>query len=161
MNKNNILISRPEYQKSLFVKVVGKNGLNYYYNANPMSVWVDGDGQGMSGRTVTYEMLEGDTEVVKCPWNTNTDELLKQTGVDLTGNFYSYGVVLERKDVDGFMDGVDVEALFADEDWTKGPYDGAVGRMREKVLDMGLEHNNNLIIAFVNHNGTLNFASIK
>ena len=160
MNLKNILISRPEYQKSLFTKVVGKNGKNYYYNANPFSVWVDADGLGMSGRTVTYELLEGGEDVVKGPWNTNAKDLLQQTGVDLTKNFFSFGVVINTEDAEKFRDGKDVEIVFGDDDWTKGEYDGAVLRMREKALDMGLEHNSNLIIAFINCNGTLNYAEI-
>lgn len=155
-----ILISRPEHQKSLFAKAVGKNGKTYYYNSNPMSVWVE-DGEGMGGRTVTYEMLAGDTEYVKGPWNINADELLKQTGVDVTENFYSFGVVINRDDVEKFKDGQPVKFVLADKDWTKGKYDGAVERMRDLIADIGMENNSSAIIAFFNANGTLNFAGVK
>lgn len=160
MNLKSILISRPEYQKPLYTKVLGNNGKNYYYNANPFSVWVE-DGEGCSGRTVTYEMLKGDTEVVKGPWNTNAHDLLKQTGVDITQNFFSFGLVIEREDIEKFKNGEEIEPVISDKDWTKGSYEGGVERMRELVLDIGLEYSSNLVIAFINCNGTLSFTGIK
>jgi hypothetical protein len=151
MKLNHIIVTRPEYQKTLFNKVVGKSGKAWYYNGDPSSVWVDGDGQGMGGRTVTYEMLEGDVEEVKGPWQGNATALKQDTGVDLTQNFWSYGLVFaSRADSIRFEKGEDVEPVVMDSDWTRGSYDGGVERMKDMLIAMGLDYNSSLDIVLIN-----------
>jgi len=161
MNIKHFLVTRPEYQKTLFNKVVGKSGKTFYYNGNPMSVWVDGDGEGMGGRTVTYEMLNGDEEEVKGPWNANADLLLKETGVDLTENFFSVGFAfLTKQDALDFEKGLDVEPMIAEKDWTKGKYDGAVDRIKDRMVEANLE-DIDMQILFVNCLGGVSIIPYK
>jgi hypothetical protein len=160
MQLNHILVTRPEYQKTLFNKVVGKNGKTYYYNAT--SVWVDGDGKGMGGRTVTYEMLEGGEEVLKGPWQTNVEDLKQQTGVDLTENFFSFGLVFaSRQDSIRFTEGEDVEPLVSDADWTKGKFWGAQDRMTDMILKMGLDYMSDLDMVVINGLGGVMTTPLK
>jgi hypothetical protein len=152
---NHILVTRPEYQKTLFNKAVGKNGKTYYYNGDPTKVWVDGDGEGMGGRTVSYELMEGGVDEVKGPWNTNSDDLLANTGVDLTQNHFTYGLVFSsREDSLRFIKGEAVEPVISDEDWTKGAWKGGVERMKDKAIALGLDYNDNLDIVMVNSMGS-------
>lgn len=134
MNIKHILVTRPEIQNKLFRSVIGKNGATYFYNGNPTSVWVDGDQEGSGGRTISYEMMDGDTVSLKGPWNSNPKDLLEQTGIDLTKMSYSFGLVFKtRQDALDFQNGKDVEPVLSDKEWTLGEFDGGEKRMRAKL----------------------------
>jgi len=134
MNIKHILVTRPEIQNKLFNSVVGKNGKTYFYNGNPTSVWVDGDHEGSGGRTISYEMMDGDTVDLKGPWNTNAKDLLEQTGIDLTKMSYSFGLVFStRQEALDFQEGQHIMPLWSDESWTLGNFDGGEKRMKDKI----------------------------
>ena len=150
INRKNIEISRPEYQKKLFTSVVGKNGRTYFYNADPRSVWVEGNGEGAGGRTLAYEMMDGSVEELQGPWNTNPQELLEQTGVDLTANFFSYGFVIRKEDLEAFKKGKDVEVINETEGWITGGFNLGIDLMKF-VTPAG----QGLVIGQFNHYGSL------
>lgn len=132
MELNHILVTRPEIQNKLYRSIVGKNGKTYFYNGNPTSVWVDGDGEGSGGRTFSYEMIDGDMINLKGPWNTNTKDLLEQTGIDLTKTHYSFGLIFRnRQEALDFEAGKNVEPMMSDLQWTIGEFDGGERRMKE------------------------------
>jgi len=134
MNIKHILVTRPEIQNKLFRSVVGKNGRTYFYNGNPTSVWMDGDQEGSGGRTISYEMMDGDTVSLKGPWNSNAKDLLEQTGIDLTKMSYSFGLVFRnRREALDFEAGKDVNPMMSDLQWTVGEFDGGEKRMMEAL----------------------------
>ena len=137
MNIKHILVTRPEIQKTLFNKVVGKNGITYLYNGNPNSIYVDGDKTGMGGVEMGFKMMDKTEEVYKGPWNTNANDLFEQTGIDLTKMNYSYGLVFQtRADALAFEKGKDVKPVFSDSGWTVGEFDGGEKRMKNTLDTM-------------------------
>ena len=138
MNLKHILITRPEIQNKLFNKVIGKNGRTYLYNGNPSSIYVESDNKGMSGRTVSYAIAEGETLELEGPWHTNTRELFEQTGIDLENMFYSFGLVFKtREEALDFQAGKDVRPLFFENEWKLGSFNGAEDRIKNHLAKVG------------------------
>ena len=141
VNLKHILVTRPEIQNKLFRSVVGKNGRTYLYNGNPESIWVDGDMEGSGGRTLSYEMMDGDTVSLKGPWNTNPKDLLEQTGIDLTKMSYSFGLVFRtRQEALDFSAGKDVAPVMSDDQWKLGEFDGGEKRMKQRLEQWGVKN---------------------
>lgn len=146
MNIKHIQVTRPEIQSKLFNSVVGKNGKTYFYNGNPTSIWVDDGQDGSAGRTISYEMMDGDTVDLKGPWNTNAKDLLEQTGIDLTKMSYSFGLIFKtRQEALDFQNGKDVEPVHADKEWTLGEFDGGEKRMKEVMDYCGRQDDNDRV----------------
>jgi predicted RNase H-like nuclease (RuvC/YqgF family) len=157
MNIKHIQVTRPEIQKTLFNKITGRNGKTYLYNGN--SVFVE-DGEGMGGRDISFKMTNKTEEIYKGPWNTNANELLEQTGIDLTKMHYSFGLVFKnRQEALAFEKGEDVEPFISDKNWTIGEFDGGEKRMRE-LLDERF-YVDGYQVVMVNSNGGVSIMTYK
>jgi len=54
--------------------------------------------RGFAGRTLTFELEDGDILELQGPWATNSDALFKDTGYDIRDKYLTFGVIgLSRK----------------------------------------------------------------
>jgi hypothetical protein len=92
-----------EAAKHKYHLVIGKTGRRWLYADIPNAadhVYVDGGkgSQGMAGRTLRFDLVDGCTVDFIGPWKTGPDGLYKETGVDIRDKHLTRGIVaLERE----------------------------------------------------------------
>jgi len=88
-----------------YKKVIGKSGRVYLYaiQDNPAdNIYVSGDknSDGFGGRTLSFTLENGTIEELRGPWQTNSDDLYNNTGVDLRGKHLTFVVIgKDRKSI--------------------------------------------------------------
>lgn len=113
-----------------FKKYVGKSGKIWMVaiQSNPAdSIYVSGGehSEGMAGRTFTFKLEDGTTEDIKGPWHTNSNALLKDTGIDIRDLHSTFGVIgMDRSYGSNGIHPVTIhDVLHLDSDWTLGTFD--------------------------------------
>ena len=63
-------------------------------------IYVDGEkgSQGMAGRTLTFELVDGSKVDFIGPWKTTADNLFSDTGIDFRGNYLTKGIVALKRE---------------------------------------------------------------
>jgi hypothetical protein len=108
----------------------------YFYNENGDIFIETSDKTGMGGRNITLETDIG-TVTLKGPWMSNPRDMKKFTGVDISKNEISFGLIFSsRRDALDFEIGYDRQPLFADIEWMSGD---AEERMAE-VIESKFSH---------------------
>lgn len=82
----------------VFKKVSGKEGRTWLVVAtldDAEHVYVDDPSNrtGFAGSTIGFKLEDGSTFSSRGPWASNTDFLLKETGIDLTQQHFTKGVI--------------------------------------------------------------------
>lgn len=82
----------------IFKKVPGKEGCTWLVVAtldDTEHVYVDqpSNRTGFAGSTLVFKLEDGSTFSSKGPWHSNTDQLLEETGIDLTQQHFTKGVI--------------------------------------------------------------------
>lgn len=59
------------------------------------NIYVEGEkgSDGFAGRELTFTLVDGSTIKLKGPWHTNSNDLLKATGIDCTWKHLTWGLV--------------------------------------------------------------------
>jgi len=72
-------------------------------------------GEGFGGSTMNLRLTSGDTFVLRGGWHTNSEELLRATGIDFTNLHYTFMVATEANNEEN--------EVMADLDWHLGDFD--------------------------------------
>lgn len=82
---------------------IGKSGHIWLYHPERSMVWVSGGkgSEGCGGSTVDFPLADGLGKIsLVGPWNSNADECFRETGIDVRGNFITWGCVGTGRDYD-------------------------------------------------------------
>ena len=121
-------------------KVIGKSGKtwlyamqensaeNIYVSASPREFEPGYRGfQGFGGRTLFFTLENGEIEELRAPWQSNSDDLFVDTGVDLRDKHLTFVVIglgrARRKIENKYYVDVMVDVIYKDEKPTLGRYD--------------------------------------
>ena len=106
-----------------------KSGRRYLVADQPNSadnIYVEGDqgSDGFSGRTLTFPLVTGGEIRLKGPWHTNSEDLFKNTGIDVCSKHLTFVVVgLGRGTIQPGWRMVIREVIYKDEQPVMGRYD--------------------------------------
>ena len=142
MNK----LPRPEFNSSTatYRMVVGKSGKAWFIltevdNPGDYILVTDSDdwdkrGEGFGGSTLNLALENGEKFSLLGGWHSNSNALLRDTGIDLTHTHLTYGVITE-------LDGT---VVHKDEGWTLGKFDRTEELCKSLVEKSGkpLHHEN-------------------
>lgn len=133
----------PSSQKSApYRKVMGKSGKAWFYVPGPFAataIYVDGGkgSQGMGGRTITFKLEDGSTFDSIGPWMTTAENMLKDTGVDVTSQYASRMVISRKveypKNSYAFMPDM-IDVVYYEEQFVEGPSDRA-DELAQKIVN--------------------------
>lgn len=131
INKKHLLTTKPEYQTRLYNKVTGSDGRDYFYNGDPNGVLVIGSLEDKaSSRTDAYEMLLDEEDFsTTTTYPTTAQELLDQTGVDLSYNHFSMAFVVTKAEAEAFTQGSDIIPLLGVKSWAIGSRNQALDKL--------------------------------
>lgn len=78
----------------LHVGSTGRRWLVADQEAAAENIYADGGrgSQGMGGRTLTFDLVDGGSVDFIGPWKSNPDDLFKETGVDVRNTHFTMGV---------------------------------------------------------------------
>jgi len=119
-----------EAESRVYHKVEGKNGRTWLYadqeNAGD-NVYVSGgpNSDGFGGRTLTFQLVGGGEIQLKGPWHSNSGALKADTGVDVTNQHRTWGVISRKKErikSTNFMSGKFVDVCHIDQEPVVGEY---------------------------------------
>lgn len=131
---NNAMVCA-SYEASLktYRKVGGKSGNTWLVPTlgDPSKIHLDRHdpkSKGYGGSTLTFRLDNGEEYSVKGPWNSNSDSLYHDTGIDLRNNHKSRGIVALKREVPedrsrySSMDYIYKDVLHLDEDMVRGSF---------------------------------------
>lgn len=111
--------------------------------------------EGFGGRALTFQLKEGGSIVLYGPWHTNSDALLKATGVDLTKSHMTFVVIGLGRRIDDNNGScwrqVITNVIYQDEDWTKGSFN----RGKEIATELADKRQEVLILYSQSNGGSL------
>lgn len=77
--------------------------------------------EGFCGRSMEFELDNGESITLHGPWHSNSNALLHATGVDLTRNHLTFVVI--GMDRDGFYNDLVIkDVVYQDKDWIEGSF---------------------------------------
>lgn len=83
----------------------------------------DLESQGFAGRTLHFEMVDGETIDLHGPWHSNSDSLFHKTGVDIRDTHITYVVIARNRSRDSAYNTVYEDVLYEDKEPTLGLFD--------------------------------------
>lgn len=127
-----------ETRDIIFEKVKGKSGRYWYIptddfvrasrvhvEAHPSELAEGYNGfKGYAGSTLSFKLCDGTIEKVKAPWHSNTSALFVDTGIDLSDQHYTIGVLsknIERPKENPF-NLIFKDVLYYDKEPVKGKF---------------------------------------
>lgn len=140
----------------IYKKVEGKSGATWLVPVtnNPDQIHVDTHtpgSQGYAGRTLGFKLIDGFIYRAQGPWHSNSDSLLKDTGVNLTKLHLTYGVVgLSRECIKGsYMSFKYYDVLYAD----VSPKIGSYSRIENLAQQLANDYGITLFYSVVSYGG--------
>ena len=85
----------------------------YYCNFDPKS-------QGFAGRTLHFELVDGDSIDLPAPWHSNADALFYDTGIDIRDTSLTYTIIAKQRSHDEHYNTIYKDVLYEDRKPTLG-----------------------------------------
>ncbi len=131
-----------EAMKRKYRRADGKDGRIWLYAVQENSgdnvyVWADDPkSDGFGGRMLTFSLEDGEELNLRAPWQSNTDALFRETGVDLRDKHRTFGVVSLDRGSTGSprYDTVMLGVIWRDEAPVVGAFD-RVKLLAQKMAD--------------------------
>lgn len=73
---------------------------------------------GFGGRTIEFNICDGNSILLQGPWLSDAKQLKKDTGIDFIDKHKTFGVISR-----GYENGTMVDVVYQDKDWVIGPRD--------------------------------------
>ncbi len=121
-----------EAEARKYKKIIGKLGKTWLValQDNPAdNVYVSGgpNSDGFAGRTLSFELDDGETVQLKGPWHSNSIALFEDAGYDVRNMHLTFGVIglgREYKKERGCCGPVTITGvMYKDKNWTLGAFD--------------------------------------
>lgn len=96
---------------------------------------LDTKSEGYGGSVITFHLEDGSIYEAKGPWNSNPGALKKDTRIDLTQNFVTWGLVALERGCDEDYNSVFKDVLYIDKEPVKGSYN----RIERMALQLAKE----------------------
>lgn len=144
-----------EAEKRIYRKVKDKIGHDWYIPVNQENaaenIYInthDPNSQGFARRIISFTLEDGTIDKVKGPWNTNSNSLYKNTGIDLRNTYYTFCVVGEDRITNKEGKTEIVNVIYQDEKFVLGNYD------RGDIIVQDIANKLNKKVAYyINYNG--------
>lgn len=109
-----------EAESRRYYKHLGKDGRMYLVADQPdaaANIYVEGgpNSDGFGGRTLTFPLVDGGEIKLKGPWHTNSEDLFRNTGVDVRDRHYTFVVVSRRRESGKNYESICADVLYRDD----------------------------------------------
>ena len=131
-----------EAEKRIYKLLIGKSGKRWLVSVQTNeadNIYVEGNknSDGFGGRTLNFELENGEKLDLKGPWHSNSTALFEDTGYDIRNKHLTFGVIaLDRKYISYNKPDIYIDVLYKDEDFVVGEF--------ERIEKMAQEFSNKL-----------------